>query len=897
MSWLRFFRRKRWDEERARELESYLEMETEENLARGLSLDDARDAARRKLGEPMRIREEIYQMNTVGFIENAWQDLRYGARGLRLNSGFATVAILSLALGVGANTAIFQLVNALRLRALPVEDPAGLVDIQIPNSTDRTGRATGRYARLSNPLWERIRDRAQGFSSLAAFGTVTFDLSDGGEARYAEGLWVSGDFFKTVGVRAAAGRLHAPQDDVPGCAAPGVVVSHSFWKRELAGDPSAVGRPVRLDGLLLPVVGVTAAGFHGIEVGRSYDVAVPLCAHPQFLVTRPSALERSDWWFLSALGRLRDGGTLEQANAQLAAISPAIFEETVSPNWQPETVKKYLANTLGASPAETGFSSLRGDYEKPLWVLLAMTALVLLIACANLANLMLARASAREREIAVRLAIGASRGRIVRQLMAESVLLAAAGAAAGAVLARWLSAGLVAYLTTDANRLFVDVSTDMRVLAFTSALALLTCMLFGLAPALRATHIAPGAAMKTGGRGVTANRERFGLRRFLVVTQMAFSVVLLAGALLFMGTLRNLMTVDPGFRPDDLIVLDLDMRRAGFPEERRLEIRRDILERLRRLPGVVAAGQAAIVPMSGSGWNQTVLVDGGKQQDLCYFNRVSPGYFTAMATPVVSGRDFEQTDDRSAPPAAIVNETFVRKYLGGRAAVGQTFQIEEPPGKPRPQYQIVGIVKDTKYYDLREDFRPIAYLSAEQETQPDPSQATVIRTAVPASTLRSGIMAAVLDVHPNITLSFDSMRSQVWSTVQTEALMATLTGSFGILAGTLAAVGLYGVMSYLVTRRRNEIGIRMALGADRAAVVKMVLGESAFLLALGVVLGAALAVAAGRAASALLFGLTAADPATLAQAVAALVVVSALATYVPADRAARIHPMRALREE
>jgi predicted permease len=510
---------------------------------------------------------------------------------------------------------------------------------------------------------------------------------------------------------------------------------------------------------------------------------------------------------------------------------------------------------------------------------------------------MLARASAREREIAVRLAIGASRGRIVRQLMAESVLLAAAGALAGAVLARWLSAGLVAYLTTDANRLFVDVSTDARVLAFTSALALLTCLLFGLAPALRATHIAPGAAMKTGGRGVTADRERFGLRRFLVVAQMAFSLVLVAGALLFMGTLRNLMTVDPGFRPDDLIVLGLDMRRTGFPEERRLEVRRDILERLRHLPGVVAAGQADIVPMSGSGWNQNVVVDGQAQKDICWLNRVSPGYFEAMATPIVSGRDFEPTDDRSAPPAAIVNETFARKYLGGRAAVGQAFQIEEAPGRPRPQYQIVGVVKDTKYYDLREDFLPIAYLSAEQETQPDPSQAAVIRTSIPAATLRAAVMAAVLAVHPNITLSFDSMRSQVWTTVQTEALMATLTGSFGILAGTIAALGLYGVMSYLVSRRRNEIGIRMALGADRAAVVKMVMRESAILLALGVGLGAAMAVAAGRAAGALLFGLTAADPVTLLQAVAALVMVSGLATYVPAARAARIDPMRALREE
>jgi predicted permease len=897
MSWLRFLRRKAWDAERARELDSYLELETAENLERGLSPEDARAAAQRKLGGTLRIREEIYEMNTVGLVENAWQDLKYAARVLRLNRGFATVAVLSLALGVGANTAIFQLVNAVRLRALPVDDPSGLVQVGIKDLEGVTGRASGRYPRMSNAVWERIRDRAQAFSSLAAWATATFDLSDGGEVRNAEGIWVSGDFFKTVGVRPAIGRLLTPQDDVRGCASPGVVVSHSFWQRELGGDPSAVGRMLRLDGQQLPIVGVTAAGFTGIEVGRSYDVAVPLCAHPTFVPSRPSAMERSDWWLLSAFGRLKNGTSQEQAAAQLAAISPAIFEETISPNWQPDYVKKYVANTLHATPGATGYSGLRRDYEKPLWVLLIMTALVLLIACANLANLMLARAAAREKEIAVRLAIGASRGRIVRQLMAESVLLAIGGAAAGAVLAHWLSAGLVAFLTTTSNRMFVDLSPDARVLGFASALALLTCLLFGLAPALRATHVAPGVAMKANGRGLSAAHERFGLRRFLVVAQMAFSLVLVMGALLFAGTLRNLMTVDPGFRPDDLIVLDLDMQRARFAEERLLPVRHEILDKLRGIPGVAAVGQADIVPMSGSGWNQAVLVDAQKQEDICWFNRVSPGFFEAMGTPVLKGRDFEERDDLSAPPLAVVNETFVRKYLAGREPIGLAFQIEEPPGKPRPRYTIVGVVRDTKYYELREDFKAIAYLSADQETEGYPGMAAVVRTSVPAETLRSAVSAAIREVHPQIALSFDTMRSQVWQTVQTEALMATLTGSFGVLAGTIAAIGLYGVMSYLVTRRRNEIGMRMALGADRAAVVKMIFRESAVLLGIGVAVGAALAVAAGKTASALLYGLSAADPVTMAQATALLVMVAALATYVPAARAARIDPMRALREE
>ncbi|HUG54463.1 MAG TPA: ABC transporter permease [Vicinamibacteria bacterium] len=729
MGWLRFFRRRRWDEERARELQSYLDMETEDNLARGLSPQAAREAAERKLGSPLRIREEIYLMNTVGWLDTMARDLRYGARVLRLNPGFATVAVLSLALGVGANTAIFQLLNAVRLRTLPVRDPGELVEVRIADRKGATGRFTGRYPQLSNPVWERIRDRAQGFADLTAWGTTRFDLSDGGEARYAEGLWVSGGFFQTLGVPAALGRLLTPEDDVRGCASPGVVVSHAFWQRELGGDPSATLRRLRLDGHALPVQGVTAPGFFGVEVGRSYDVAVPLCTQPLFAPGDGTALDKPDWWFLAALGRLQPGWTAQGATASLASLSPGILEETVSPRYSAEAAKQYLAFRLGAFPAGTGVSSLRRSYEKPLWVLLATTGLVLLIACANLANLMLARASAREREIAVRLAIGASRGRIVRQLMAESLLLALAGAAAGALLARWLSAALVTFLSTDANRLFVDLDPDWRVLAFTGGLAVLTCVLFGLAPALRATHAAPGAAMKSGGRGITASRRGFGLRRALVVTQMALCLVLVVGALLFVGTLRNLLTVDPGFRPDDILVVNLDLRRAGFPDGQQGAIKKDLVETLGRLPGVAAAAQVDILPMSGSGWNQAVLVRGVAQKEFSNFNRVSPRYFEAMGTRLVAGRDFGEEDGATSPPVAIVNESFVRHYLGGRDPLRETFQIEEPPEAPRPQYQIVGVVMDTKYFDLREPFKPIAYLAAAQETQPDPYLQAVVRSA------------------------------------------------------------------------------------------------------------------------------------------------------------------------
>jgi predicted permease len=896
MSWIRFFRRRRWDEERARELESYLEMETDENVARGLRPEDARDAARRKLGEPMRIREEIYLMNTVGVLDALGQDLRYGARILRLNPGFAAVAVLSLALGVGANTAIFQLLDAVRLRLLPVKDPQALAEIRITQEKRRTGSFRGRYPMLTNPIWERLRTEAQGFEGLAAWGTQPFDLADGGEARYANAIWVSGGFFETLGVRPEAGRLLGAEDDRRGCASPGVVVSHAFAAREMGGSAAAVGHTLRLDGHVFPVLGVTPAGFFGFEVGRSFDVAVPLCAEPIFAGARSVLDDRHDW-FLSVIGRLKPGWSVERASAQLGAISPGVFEATISTRWSPTDAAAYRAFTLQALSAGTGLSRLRREYEAPLWALLATTGLVLLIACANLANIMLARASAREREIAVRLAIGASRGRIVRQLLAESLLIAVAGAVAGALLARWLGASIVAFLSSEANPLFVDLRPDARVLGFTALLALLTCVVFGLAPALRATHVAPGAAMKSGGRGITAGRERFGLRRLLVVTQMALSLVLVVGALLFVGTLRNLLLADAGFDPDGILVADVDFQRAGVSKGAVPAMKVAMLGAVAAIPGAAAVAETAIVPMSGSGWNNRIVIDGQVQADYCNFNQVGPGYFKVMRTPLVSGRDFDARDTLSSTPVAIVSRSFVRKYLAGRDPRRASLQVEEPPGAPRPQYQIVGVVEDTKVREMREPFAPLAYLTAAQNPDPEQGIALLVRGAGGTSPLRPEVARAIVSVNPQASVKFDTITSHIQRRLLPERLMATVSGFFGALAGIIAAIGLYGVMSYLVARRRNEIGIRMALGADRAAVVKMVLRESGMLLGAGVLVGAVLAVGAARIASALFFGVSPGDPLTFVKAAATLTLVAAVASYLPAERAARVDPTLALREE
>lgn len=896
MSLKRFLRRGRWDDERARELEAYLEIEADDNIARGMSPRDARAAARRKLGNTTLVREEIYRMNTLTLIDSAWHDLRYGARLLRLNPAFAVIAILSLALGVGANTAIFQLLDAVRIRTLPVKDAGELAEVRIAEPVDgRTGQFRGRRPSLTNPLWEQVRDRQQVFAEMFAWSAPTFDLTSGGEARYAQGLWVSGDFFKGLGVPALVGRTLTADDDRRGCAAPPAVLSYGFWQREYAGSPSAIGRSIMLDGHSFDIVGVTPASFFGVEVGRTFDVAVPLCAEPFSRGVR-TALQAKDVWFLGAMGRLKPGVTLDQARAQLTSISSSIFQATL-PSYRPDDAKRYLQFKLGAYPGGTGISQLRRQYESPLWLLLATTGLVLLIACANLANLMLARATAREREIAVRLAIGASRGRIVRQLLAESLLIAAIGAAAGALLAQWLSRFMVGFLTTENNRIFVALSLDWRIFAFTAALGVLTCLIFGLVPAVRATGVAPGATMKAGSRGSTDTRERFGMRRALVVAQVALSLVLVVGALLFVRSLRNLMTLDAGFRQDGILVVNLDLRRAGVPEERRNAFFADITTRLSGLPGVTSAARAYIVPVSGSGWNNNIVIDGKAFPDNVNFNRVSDGYFRTMGTPLLAGRDFDSRERIGAESSAIVTELFARKFFAGQDPIGKAFQIDEPPDRPRTLNRIIGVVKDTKYTDLREEFTPLAFFAAAQEKKPDPFLQVVMRSSAPLATITSEVISAVGQANGNIIVQFQTLPSMVRDSLLRERLMATLSGFFGALAALLATIGLYGVMSYTVARRRNEIGIRMALGAARSDVVRMVMREAGLLLIAGVLVGTALAVAAARTAATLLFGLHPGDPATLAMAAGGLGLVAMLASYLPALRASRLQPTEALREE
>jgi predicted permease len=892
----RFWRRARWDDERSRELEAHLAIETDENIARGMEPHEARLAAHRKVGNVTRIREDIYQFNTIGLVENTWRDLRHGARLLRRSPGFALVAIVSLALGVGANTAIFQLVDAVRLRPLPVHGADDLAEVRIPSDRGPSGAFTGNHPMLTNALWEQLRDRQQAFSGIFAWGSPEFELSAGGESRPAEGLWVSGDFFSTLEVRPAIGRMLATADDRRGCAAPAAVISHGFWQREYGGSPSAIGRAITLDGHPFEIVGVTSAGFFGVEVGRGFDIAVPLCA--EALLRGPaSSLNRKDAWFLGAIGRLKPGWSIERANAHLAAIAPAMFRDTL-PNYRADEAEQYLAFSLAAYPARTGVSTLRSAYESPLWLLLATTALVLLVACANLANLMLARATAREREIAVRLALGASRGRLIRQLLAESVLIAAAGAAAGAVLAQSVSRALVGALTTDDQRIVVTLTGDWRIFLFVALIGGCACALFGLIPAVRATATTPAVAIKAGGRGATDSRERFGLRRALVVLQVAMSLVLVVSALLFARSLQNILTIDPGFSPDAILVSTIDFRRAAIPDGAMKPAHHAVLERVRRLPGVEAAAQVRIVPVSGSFSNRNIIIDAVSRSENVNRNIVSGGYFQTMHIPLLAGRDFDDRDGAADAKVAIVTESFARTFFNGQNPVGRTFQIAEAPGTARPPYQIVGLVRDTKFEDLRETVAPMMYLPAAQDDQTASAvQRLVIRHRGPLSSIVGGVAALARETHPSIIVTFRTLDGQMRDSLLRERLMATLSGLFGVLAMVIAMIGVYGVMSYTVARRRNEIGVRIALGADRGDVLRMVMREACALLAVGLAIGTPLALAAARGAAALLYGLTPNDPTTVVAAVATLGSVAVLASYLPARRASRLEPTVALREE
>jgi putative ABC transport system permease protein len=893
------FQKESVEHELDEELREFVDANAAEKMRTGMSRAQAYREAKMEMGGMEAVKENVREATWESWIEALCSDLRFGFRLLRCNAIFAITAILSLALGIGANTAIFQLIDAVRLRTLPVDNPQEIARVAIDGRHRASGTFSSRYPDLTYALWEQIRAQQEGFSSMFAWAPAQFNISPGGEVHNVQGLWASGEFFSTLGVEPALGRLLMPEDDRTGCGSAGAVISNSFWHREYGGERSVLGQNLIVNRRAMPIMGVTPADFYGVEVGRYFDVALPVCAEPLVNGENSQLQSRTGWW-LSVMGRLKPGWSVERAGAQLRAISPGIFEATLPTEFNPERAKHFLEFKLGAFPGDSGISDLRRSYEKPLWLLLGLAGLVLLIAAANLGNLMLARASSREKEMAMRMVVGAGRPRLMRQLLVESLLLAGIGAAVGAVLARSLSQVLVASMSTKDDPLFMNLGTDWRVLGFTAGLAVLTCVLFGLAPALRATSVAPGLALKESTAAASKGRSRFGLRRVLVVSQIALSLTLLVGALLFARSMNNLAKVDAGFQRDGILVADIDFTTLRLANPERVQFAKELLKRVRGIAGVQAAAITEIVPLSGNGIGHDILMgDSGEPEGdapTATFNRVSPDYFRTMKTPLLAGRDFDERDVANSPNVAIVSESFLKEFVKAGNPIGTRFRVRRMNQASAP-YEIIGVVKDTKYADLREEFQPLVYTAIAQYEHPDNDAQILIRSELSLFGLISSVKSVAGEVNSNLDVSFVPFHKMIEDGLLRDRLMARLSGFFGMLAVLLAVIGLYGVISYMVASRRTEIGIRMALGAGQANIVWLVLREASLLLTIGLSIGTALALAVGRAATSMLFGLKPTDAATLVVALAVLSIVALGAAFLPAFRAASINPMACLRNE
>jgi predicted permease len=893
------FRKRKAEQELDEELRDYLDRSTAEKMRSGMIREEAMRRARLEMGGVEAVKESVRAASWETRIETLWTDLRFGARLLRFNPVFAGAAILSLALGIGANTAIFQLLDAVRLRTLPVKNPQEIARVVFDRRGSRSGNFSTRYPDFTYSMWQQIRDKQQGFSSVYAWAPVQFNVSPAGEVHNVQGLFVSDEFFETLGLKPALGRLLSTADDQPSCASAGAVLSYSYWQQEYGGRRDVVDGKITINRHPVPIIGVGEREFYGVEVGRNFDVALPVCAEP-LINGENSQLKSGIGWWLSVMGRLKPDWTVERASAQLRAVSQSIFEAAMPPEYNASNAKSLLAAKLVAIPGGSGVSDLRESYAQPLSLLLALAGLVLLIASANLANLLLARANAREKEMAMRMAVGAGRVRLIRQLLVESLLLAGIGAVLGALLARDLSQVLVASMSTVQAPLFVALRTDWRVLGFTSALAIFTCVLFGLAPALRATSVSPGLALKEGGRGATQGRSRFGLRRVLVVSQIALSLMLLVGALLFARSLKNLATLDPGFRRDGILVVDIDFSARKLGTEARRAFSDELLRRVRGIAGVDAAATAAVVPLSGDGIGHDILAgatgDAPEDVPVAAFNYVSPGYFETLQTPFLAGHDFDEHDRVGSPNVAIVNQAFVDKFAQGKNPLEFKFRVRRLMKTSAP-YQIIGVVKDTKYTDLRENREVIVYSPQAQNEEASNDAQILLRSNAPLAGILSAVKGTAIQADPDADITFYNLHRMIEDGLLRDRLMARLSGFFGMLAVLLAVIGLYGVISYMVARRRNEIGIRMSLGADRRSIISLVLRESVLLLSIGLIIGVALALAVSSAASALLFGLKSHDAATLIIATVSLAAIGLAASYLPALRAANLDPMDALRNE
>jgi predicted permease len=897
------FLRQRVEAELHAELAFHLEQQTAEYVAAGMAPGEARHAAMRSLGPLSRIEEECRDMRRTRWIETFLQDLRYALRSLRLSPAFTVVATLSLALGIGANTAIFSLMDVLLLRALPVQAPERLVALGDPSRTGGKSEGSLRSDLLSLPLYRELRDKNRVFSGVFASGragrlAVGTDRSSA-KPETARGRLVSGNYFSVLGVPAYLGRTFTGEEDRSPGAAPYVVISHDYWQRHFAGDPKVVGRTLTLNGYPLTIIGVTPPEFFGDVVGGATEVWIPLMMQRQ---VNPGYdfLDHWDVSWLLLMGRLKPGVSLAQARSSIGTLFDQIVA-TRDGGAMPADVLPSNPRDLHieVTPGGTGFSYLRRQFSRPLGTLMAIVALVLLIACANVANLLLERATGRQKEISVRLALGAGRSRLVRQLLTESLALALLGGALGVLFAYWADAGLLKLIGTGRSAA-LDPGPNLRVLAFTAAVSLLTGVLFGLAPALRSTRVELAPALKESSRNLagTGTGQRWPLGRILVVSQFAISLLLLMGAGLFVRTLVNLQRLDLGFQRQGLLMLRLDPVAAGYAKERLGAFVEQLLERLRTLPGADAVTLSENGLFSGTESGTSILISGRQPipdpDNNVAYDRVAPAYFAVVGIPIRIGRGIGPQDRVGSPRVAVINESMARFYFPNQNPIGQRFA---ETNMTDTVYEVVGVSRDVRDHELRGTVQRRYYSALLQSAESLSAFNVEIRTRDPQA-LTEPVRAAVRSFDPRLAvLDLAPVTANIDDSIGDERLVAKLSAVFGGLALLLAAIGLYGVISYTISRRTNEIGIRMALGANHGKVLWMVLRETLLLALAGIALGLLAVLASARVVSDHLFGLSAYDPPTLAAAMAVLVAVAVVAGVIPGSRAMRVDPTEALRYE
>ena len=819
-------------------------------------------------------------------LETTLQDLRYGLRVLAANRSFTAMAVLSLALGIGANTAIFSLLYALLLRPLPVPNPGELVQVKITIA----GKPSDSF---SYPVIQALAERKDVFAALGGFSGNIFIVGPPSTTERTPGAWASGGFFQALQLTPAAGRLLMPEDDRPD-APLAAVISDAYWDRKFQRNPAAVGSTLLVEGLPVTVVGVTPPGFTGADVGQVADLTLPFQLMAHLSPNRQGLLQAGNQ-FNRIIARPARGLSAGQARARLKVIWPDMAQVSVNSRTPQKRREAMLASTLDLSAGGAGWTPLRSQYSKPLTVLMAISALVLLLACTNVANLLLARSAARRREFAIRLAIGAGRGRVMRQLLVESLLLSFLGAALGLFLAHYGSRLL---LTQVSQTIQLDVGLNLAVLEFALAAAVLTGFLFGTAPALRSSSADGATALRTAS---SAGQARGRLAGSLVTIQVALSFLLLIGAGLFVRTLHNLETVDPGFRHEGVLLADLDGRRivhdGPAADARVTALFHDALDAVTAAHGVTAAAVSNFTPISGGYWSQAVQVQGqvSSEEGIIFF-AVSPGFFPALSMPLRAGRDFTLHDDAVGPPVAIVNQEFVRRFLPGVNPVRQV--ISATDSRYWKNMEIVGVAGDSHPDTLREDPRPCVYVPFFQQAPDRIGYGTFeVKAAGSLNAVASELSRTLSRVAPGAELGIRPFTAQVESSMRRERLMARLAGFFGILALVLAAVGLYGLLAYAVAQRTAEVGIRIALGAEPGAVVRMILARGMRPVAAGILIGLPAAWWATRFISTLLYGLKPFDPVTIAAATAMLTAVALVAGFIPARRAAKVDPMTSLRHD